>query len=135
MPKSDIPLPKSQSERDRERWPELARMAVLILGRPAEDRRISLAMLLEKHFRDIPDKAPPFNDVQAYAAFAVKMLLLTLIDKREGPLEQLGEKAQGRWAEVFGIPHDRKLTDLTTLDFALLGDLNSFLGGCNGKTK
>ena len=135
MPKSDIPLPKSQSERDRERWPALARMAVVMLGRAAEDRRLSLAMLLQKHFSDIPDKAPPFNDVQACAAFAVKMLLLTLIDKREGPLEQLGEKAQGRWAEVFGIPHDRKLTDLTTLDFALLGDLNNFLGGRNGKTK
>ena len=119
MPKSDISLPKSQSERDRERLPELARMAVVMLGRAAEDRRLTLAMLLQKHFSDIPDKAPPFNNVQAYAAFAVKMLLLTLIDKREGPLEQLGEKAQGRWAEVFGIPPEhlfRKLTDPELLE-------------------
>ena len=135
MPKSDIPLPKSQYERERERWPEVARTAVVMLGRPAEDRWLSLAMLLQTHFSDIPDKAPPSDDVKAYATFALKMLLLILIDKREGPLEQLGEKAQGRWAEVFGIPHDRKLTDLTTLDFALLGDLNNLRGGRIGKTK
>src|SRR5258707_902425 len=34
MPKSDIPLPKSQYERERERWPEVARTAVMMLGRP-----------------------------------------------------------------------------------------------------
>jgi hypothetical protein len=132
MPKSDIPPPKSRYKRERERWPEVART---LLGRPPEDRRLTLAMLPQKHFFDIADKAPRSDDVQAYAAFAVKTLLQTLIDKRQGPLEQRGKKAQGRWAQVFGIPHDRKLTDLTTLDFPLLGDLNNFLGGRNGKTK
>jgi hypothetical protein len=82
MPKSDIPLPKSQHERERERWPEVARTAVVMLGRPAEDRWLSLAMLLQKHFSDIPDKAPPSDDVQAYATFAVKMLLLPDRKKR-----------------------------------------------------
>lgn len=143
MPKSDIPLPKSQYERERERWPEVARMAVMMLGRPAEDRRLSLAMLLQEHFSDIPDKAPPSDDVQAYAAFAMKMLLLTLIDKREGRLEQLGEKAHHRMAKVFGIPPEylfRKLTDPELLELRpalkrafggldldeLLDDLKSF---------
>jgi hypothetical protein len=101
MPKSDIPLPKSQYERERERWPEVARTAVVMLGRPAEDRRLS--MLLQRDFSEIPDKAQPSDDVQAYAAFAMKTLLLTLNDKREGHWSSSARRPITGWRKCLAL--------------------------------
>jgi hypothetical protein len=100
MPVSDLPLPKSPHDRERDRWTATALNAVCSAGKSQEHRRPALAYLLHTNFSDVPDKAPSPDDVRAYAAFAVKVLLQTLIDNREKPLEQLGEKAQSRFAEV-----------------------------------
>jgi hypothetical protein len=100
MPISDLPLPQSPHERERDRWTAVAFHAVCSAGKPKAEQRLVLAMILHTKFSDVPDEAPLLDDTQGYAAFAVKVLLQTLIDNREGSLEQLGEKVHRRFTEV-----------------------------------
>jgi hypothetical protein len=61
----------TQEDRQKERW---VIAALAIAGQDQDTQRIFLRSMLER-FWDAPDKQPDPNDTQAYAKYAVKMLL------------------------------------------------------------
>jgi hypothetical protein len=77
----------TQEQREQNRWVNVAFCACAIAGRNAEKQRPFLRQLLNTNFADIPDQAPPEEDVQAYAAYAVQKLLIVLTEDPEAMKE------------------------------------------------
>jgi hypothetical protein len=66
--------------RGKDRWLSLAFGATAIFGKDKHQQEPFLVEMLG-WFVDVPDAPPDENDIQAYAKFAVKLLLRALLDK------------------------------------------------------
>lgn len=76
----DLVVP--EGERERERWVNVAFCATCIadLDDPCNDVMF-LRCLLSTYFSDVPDHPPPADDVDAYAKYAVKLLVKVMIGR------------------------------------------------------
>ena len=65
---------------EKDRWVAVGFCAIAIIGLRANEQDVFLRSLLARWFSDVPDKAPTPDDAQAFARYAVKLLLRSLID-------------------------------------------------------
>jgi hypothetical protein len=88
---------RTELDRQKDRWTSVAFIAAAgLAGNDRKTRQLFLQSLLDAKFADVPDKQPALDDMQAYAAFAVKLLLRTLTDDSD-TMREAGE----RTAEYF----------------------------------
>lgn len=85
-------------EREQHRWITTAFCAVAIVGLPESEQGIFLRELLKEQFADAPTHMPPREDTQAYAAFAVRLLLRAIAD--ETPQMRLAAKSTAEFVAI-----------------------------------
>jgi hypothetical protein len=90
----------SPETREKDRWVTLALAAIGIAGRDKYQQEPFLRAALDR-FADVPDDQPDPNDTQAFAKFAVQLLLRALLD--DGGMRERGDATFAQWLHDAGM--------------------------------
>jgi hypothetical protein len=70
-------------EREQDRWLTMARCSMILATAKSSDERMACIETIFDKFRDVPNQQPNLQDTAAYARYAAKMFLESLV-KLEG---------------------------------------------------